>query len=128
MWKTHAFRRALGPLLKQLDAEYDIPAEQVPPLVNFPDATHNDSFSNLLCLLAARRWSGTFKRRRLPLRILPPCSCGPFLQKLATFEKGCDAEPADFTRIGFQEQGNFQVGCLCHDAEPADFTKIGFQK
>ncbi|KAK1603573.1 hypothetical protein QYE76_017894 [Lolium multiflorum] len=27
-WKTHAFRRALGPLLKQLDAEYDIPAEQ----------------------------------------------------------------------------------------------------
>ncbi|KAK1605939.1 hypothetical protein QYE76_029612 [Lolium multiflorum] len=28
MWKTHAFRRALGPLLKQLDADYDIPAEQ----------------------------------------------------------------------------------------------------
>ncbi|KAK1605078.1 hypothetical protein QYE76_028751 [Lolium multiflorum] len=28
MWKTHAFRRALGPLLKQVDAEYDIPAEQ----------------------------------------------------------------------------------------------------
>ncbi|KAK1667534.1 hypothetical protein QYE76_055693 [Lolium multiflorum] len=28
MWKTHAVRRALGPLLKQLDAEYDIPAEQ----------------------------------------------------------------------------------------------------
>ncbi|KAK1661514.1 hypothetical protein QYE76_049673 [Lolium multiflorum] len=28
MWKSHAFRRALGPLLKQLDAEYDIPAEQ----------------------------------------------------------------------------------------------------
>ncbi|KAK1626861.1 hypothetical protein QYE76_001176 [Lolium multiflorum] len=28
MWKTHAFRRALGPLLKQLDAEYNIPAEQ----------------------------------------------------------------------------------------------------
>jgi hypothetical protein len=29
MWKTHAFRRALGPLLVQLDAEYDIPEEQV---------------------------------------------------------------------------------------------------
>ncbi|KAK1664000.1 hypothetical protein QYE76_052159 [Lolium multiflorum] len=28
MWKTHVFRRALGPLLKQLDAEYNIPAEQ----------------------------------------------------------------------------------------------------
>jgi hypothetical protein len=32
MWKTHAFRRALRPLLKQLDAEYDILAEQVPLL------------------------------------------------------------------------------------------------
>ncbi|KAK1604176.1 hypothetical protein QYE76_027849 [Lolium multiflorum] len=28
LWKTHAFRRALGPLLKQLDAEYDVPADQ----------------------------------------------------------------------------------------------------
>ncbi|KAK1644945.1 hypothetical protein QYE76_062750 [Lolium multiflorum] len=28
MWKTHVFRRALGPLLRQLDAEYDIPADQ----------------------------------------------------------------------------------------------------
>ncbi|KAK1628573.1 hypothetical protein QYE76_002888 [Lolium multiflorum] len=28
MWKTHAFRRALGPLLRQLDAEYDAPADQ----------------------------------------------------------------------------------------------------
>jgi hypothetical protein len=35
MWKTYAFRRALGPLLKQLDAEYVIPAEQVPPLTIF---------------------------------------------------------------------------------------------
>jgi hypothetical protein len=35
MWKTHVFRRALGPLLKQLDADYDIPAEQVPLLAIF---------------------------------------------------------------------------------------------
>ncbi|KAK1651693.1 hypothetical protein QYE76_069498 [Lolium multiflorum] len=28
MWKTHAYRRALGPLLRQLDAEYDVPAHQ----------------------------------------------------------------------------------------------------
>ena len=35
MWKTHVFRKALGPLLKQLDAEYDVPAEQVLPLA-FP--------------------------------------------------------------------------------------------
>jgi hypothetical protein len=29
MWKTHAFRRALGPLLHQLDAEAETSAEQV---------------------------------------------------------------------------------------------------
>jgi hypothetical protein len=35
MWKTHVFRRALGPLLRELDAEYDIPADQVPSLKHF---------------------------------------------------------------------------------------------
>jgi hypothetical protein len=35
MWKTHVFRRALGPLLRELDAEYDIPADQVPLLKHF---------------------------------------------------------------------------------------------
>jgi hypothetical protein len=35
MWKTHVFRRALGPLLRQLDAEYDVPADQVPLLKHF---------------------------------------------------------------------------------------------
>jgi hypothetical protein len=45
MWKTHAFRRALGPLLKQLDAEYDIPAEQVPPLTNFLAVAYNDFYN-----------------------------------------------------------------------------------
>ncbi|KAK1608931.1 hypothetical protein QYE76_032604 [Lolium multiflorum] len=39
MWKTHAFRRALGPLLKQLDAEYDIPAEQQQ---DGPEPVHDD--------------------------------------------------------------------------------------
>ncbi|KAK1613774.1 hypothetical protein QYE76_019291 [Lolium multiflorum] len=28
MWKTHVFQKALGPLLRELDAEYDIPADQ----------------------------------------------------------------------------------------------------
>jgi hypothetical protein len=53
MWKTHAFRRALGPMLKQLDVEYDIPAEQVTFLARFSEASatilHNHalfSFSN----------------------------------------------------------------------------------
>ncbi|KAK1651618.1 hypothetical protein QYE76_069423 [Lolium multiflorum] len=39
MWKTHAFRRALGPLLKQIDAEYDIPAEQQQ---DGPEPVHDD--------------------------------------------------------------------------------------
>ncbi|KAK1699377.1 hypothetical protein QYE76_016074 [Lolium multiflorum] len=39
MWKTHAFRRALGPLLKQLDAEYEIPAEQQQ---DGPEPIHDD--------------------------------------------------------------------------------------
>ncbi|KAK1616106.1 hypothetical protein QYE76_021623 [Lolium multiflorum] len=38
-WKTHAFRRALGPLLKQLDAEYDVPAEQQQ---DGPEPVHDD--------------------------------------------------------------------------------------
>ena len=29
MWKTHIFRRALGPLLQQIDPEYVIPEEEV---------------------------------------------------------------------------------------------------
>ncbi|KAK1644710.1 hypothetical protein QYE76_062515 [Lolium multiflorum] len=41
MWKTHAFRRALGPLLKQLDAEYDIPAEQASTEENSSEETQS---------------------------------------------------------------------------------------
>ncbi|KAK1617192.1 hypothetical protein QYE76_022709 [Lolium multiflorum] len=40
MWKTHVFRMALGPLLKQLDAEYNIPAEQASCL---PSLSENNS-------------------------------------------------------------------------------------
>ena len=48
MWKTHAFRKALGPLLQQLDDEYDIPAEQVLPLA-FPRSGRNSlQFSNFV--------------------------------------------------------------------------------
>jgi hypothetical protein len=37
MWKTHVFRRALGPMLQQIDPEYDIPDGEVPPFrINIP--------------------------------------------------------------------------------------------
>jgi hypothetical protein len=29
MWKTHIFRRALGPMLQQIHSEYEIPADEV---------------------------------------------------------------------------------------------------
>jgi hypothetical protein len=29
MWKTHVFRKALGPMLQQIHAEYEIPEEEV---------------------------------------------------------------------------------------------------
>jgi hypothetical protein len=33
MWKTHIFRKALGPMLQQINAEYEAPKEEVSPLV-----------------------------------------------------------------------------------------------
>jgi hypothetical protein len=33
MWKTHVFRKALGPMLQQIDAEYEAPEEEVLPSV-----------------------------------------------------------------------------------------------
>jgi hypothetical protein len=32
MWKTHIFRRALGPMLQQIHSEYEIPVGEVLPL------------------------------------------------------------------------------------------------
>jgi hypothetical protein len=29
MWKTHVFRKALGPMLQQIHAEYEAPEEEV---------------------------------------------------------------------------------------------------
>ena len=37
MWNTHIFRRALGPMLKQIDDDYNIPADQVLLTVKFLD-------------------------------------------------------------------------------------------
>jgi hypothetical protein len=38
MWKTHVFQRALGPMLQQIHAEYEIPEEEVLP------SAHRSSF------------------------------------------------------------------------------------
>jgi len=36
MWKTHVFRKALGPRLQQIDPEYVIPEEEVLNLCTYP--------------------------------------------------------------------------------------------
>ncbi|KAK1670918.1 hypothetical protein QYE76_059077 [Lolium multiflorum] len=85
MWKTHSFRRALGPLLKQLDADYDIPAEQQ----DGPEPVDDDGS---------------------PFRFLPPapvvlyCKNSPPLKKVVM-------QPADDAKIGFQEQSIFRASC-----------------
>jgi hypothetical protein len=33
MLKTHVFRKALGPMLQQINAEYEVPEKEVSPLV-----------------------------------------------------------------------------------------------
>jgi hypothetical protein len=40
MWKTHVFRKALGPMLQQIHAEYKAPDEEVLPSIQYfpPDS------------------------------------------------------------------------------------------
>ncbi len=60
IWKTHVFRKALGPMLQQIDAEYDVPAEEVSLLVAFHD-NPLDPILTLFLFFAATRRSGTKK-------------------------------------------------------------------
>ncbi|KAK1605446.1 hypothetical protein QYE76_029119 [Lolium multiflorum] len=81
MWKTHAFRRALGPLLKQLDAEYDIPAEQQQ---DGPEPVHDDGS---------------------PFRFLPPapvvlfCKNSPPLKKVVMQSQPISPKSASKSRL-----------------------------
>ncbi|KAK1663788.1 hypothetical protein QYE76_051947 [Lolium multiflorum] len=81
MWKSHAFRRALGPLLKQLDAEYDIPAEQQQ---DGPEPVHDDGS---------------------PFRFLPPapvvlfCKNSPPLKKVVMQSQPISPKSASKSRV-----------------------------
>jgi hypothetical protein len=35
MWKTHVFRKALGPMLQQINTEYEVLEEEVLPSVQY---------------------------------------------------------------------------------------------
>jgi hypothetical protein len=59
MWKTYVFRKALGPMLQQIDAEYEAPKEEVLPSVQYFFLTPLNPFSNSICFLCSRKmvWS-----------------------------------------------------------------------
>jgi hypothetical protein len=59
MWKTHVFWKALGPMLQQIDAEYEAPEKEVLPSVQYFFLTPLNPFSNFIHLLCSRKmvWS-----------------------------------------------------------------------
>jgi len=75
MWKTHVFRKALGPRLQQIDPEYVIPEEEVLNL-HFVPSKSSISFSwlILLTLLAATGWSRTYDQQRGAIPLSSNCS------------------------------------------------------
>jgi hypothetical protein len=58
VWKTHVFRKALGPMLQQIDAEYEASEGEVLPSAEYFFLTPLNS-SNSICFLCSRRmiWS-----------------------------------------------------------------------
>ncbi|KAK1604324.1 hypothetical protein QYE76_027997 [Lolium multiflorum] len=135
MWKTHAFRRALGPLLKQLDAEYDIPAEQQQ---DGPEPVHDDGSSftlhppapvvlfckNSPSLKKVVMQSQPILPNRLPraeyLLGQPPPE--PQREQLPLLKKS----PARIHSPVERTQARAPPGE--HHAEPARFATVGFQE
>jgi hypothetical protein len=55
MWKTHVFWKALGPMLQQIHAEYEVPEEEILPSIHrFFLLTLLNSFSNSICSFCSR--------------------------------------------------------------------------
>ncbi|KAK1605215.1 hypothetical protein QYE76_028888 [Lolium multiflorum] len=100
MWKTHAFRRALGPLLRQLDAEYSIPAHQEQ---DGPEPTQIDGS---------------------PFTFFPPapvvlfCQNSPALKKINEISSGDDEEvPMPSATLGLAASTS-AVGPVANLAQP----------
>jgi hypothetical protein len=55
MWKTHVFRKALGPMLQQIYVECEVPEEEVSPSVYYFYMILLDFFSNSVCFLYSKR-------------------------------------------------------------------------
>jgi hypothetical protein len=69
LWKTHIFQKALGPMLQQIDAEYEAPEGEVVPTVEYFLLTPLSPFSDSIHFLCSR------KMVRIPrMMMAPPCS------------------------------------------------------
>jgi hypothetical protein len=55
MWKTHVFRKTLGPMLQQIDADYETPEEEILPLVQYFFLTPLSSFSDSIHFFYSRK-------------------------------------------------------------------------
>jgi hypothetical protein len=55
LWKTHVFRKALGPMLQQIDAEYEAPEGQVLPTVEYFLLTPLSPFSDSIHFVCSRK-------------------------------------------------------------------------
>jgi hypothetical protein len=58
MWKDHIFQKALGPMLQQIDAEYEASEGEVFSLITLHDLSFNLSL-NRLSPFVATRWPRT---------------------------------------------------------------------
>jgi hypothetical protein len=77
MWKTHIFRKALGPMLQQIDAEYEAREEEVLPSVQYFFLTPLSPFSDSIHFLCSRkmvRSPGTMMAPPSSFHQLPPWS------------------------------------------------------
>jgi hypothetical protein len=77
LWKTHVFRKALGPMLQQIDAKYEAPEGEVLPTVEYFLLTPLSPFSDSIHFLYSRkmvRSPGTMMASPSCFHQLPPWS------------------------------------------------------
>jgi hypothetical protein len=96
MWKTHVFRKALGPMLQQIHPEYAIPVEEVPPLIGLSSFNfYWPPFLTPFSASAARRWPRADERRWIALLFPGDCSGGSLRQECASSLKKHNADSAE---------------------------------
>jgi hypothetical protein len=62
MWKTHVFQKALGPMLQQINAEYEAPENEVLPSVWYFFVILLNPSLILFIFSVAGGWSGAPER------------------------------------------------------------------